>query len=460
MNMNRIAGRASAVLLLVVLLLGGLTFFLCEYAMDGEGWASYPGSMHLYDPQTGRFDNVYTTDRDGILLLDLREGRTYAPNSLVRKATLHWVGDPAGNISTPFLSHYSKELAGFDHLNGLYAHGDPGAKIQLTLSSRIQSAALEAMGDFRGTVAVMNYETGEILCAVSTPAFDPETPPVITQENAQQWEGVYLNRFTQVCYVPGSIFKIVTAAAALESIPDIESMTFTCGGQYPIGPDLVTCEAIHGTQDMKTAFANSCNCAFAQVALLLGEDTLSRYIGQFGITDSLDFDGISTAEGSVEIDGAADVELAWSAIGQHKDQINPARYLAFLAAIARDGAEVEPFVVSRISIGNETTYSAEEGRGDRIMSVSTAKTLREYLLNNVQTVYGAQQFSGFTAGGKSGTAEVGGGLKSNALFTGFLEEEDYPLAFIAVVENGGYGSRTCIPILAQVLEACREELNG
>lgn len=458
--MNRIAGRASAVLLLTAALLTGLVFFLCEYFVEAENWAIFSGSPHIYDSQTGRLDNYYATDRDGILLLDLRDGHSFAPDVLVRKAALHWTGDREGNVSVPFYAHYTEELAGFDILNGIYAYGNPGANIRLTLSSRIQAVALEAMGGFKGTVAVMNYETGEILCAVSTPAFDPEAAPEITKENEEQWEGVYLNRFTQTCYVPGSIFKIVTAAAALEELPGIEEMTFTCAGSYEFGVDKVTCEAVHGTQDIKAAFAHSCNCAFAQIALLLGQEKLDKYVRQFGITESVSFDGITTAQGSVALENTADVELAWSAIGQHKDQINPCRYLTFLAAIARDGVEVTPHVIEEISIGTQKTYSAGEGREKRIMSVTTAKTLQEYMLNNVRTIYGADKFQGFTAGGKSGTAEVGGGLKPNALFTGFLQDKEYPLVFIAVAENGGYGSTTCIPILSKILAACREELRG
>ncbi|MBQ8622491.1 MAG: penicillin-binding protein [Oscillospiraceae bacterium] len=456
--MNRIAGRATAVLLLVVILLGGLTFFLCEFTMEAKDWVLFNGSPHLYNSETGRLRDIYTTDRDGTLLLDLRDGRTYASDSVIRQATLHWTGDQLGNISVPFYGNYLEQLAGFDYLNGLYAYGDPGAKVELTISAKLQTVALEALGSNRGTVAIMNYETGEILCAVSNPSFDPENAPEITEENLSQWEGVYLNRFTQATYVPGSIFKIVTLAAALETIQDIESMTFQCTGKYQLGNDWVTCEAVHGTQDLKTAFARSCNCAFAQIALLIGEENLSKYIDQFGVTEELCFDGITTEAGSVALSDTADVELAWSAIGQHKDQINPARYLAFLASIARGGVEVDPHIVRSVSIGADETYQAQTGEGKRIMSVSTAETLRQYLRNNVQTIYGPEKFGILAACGKSGTAEVGGGQKSNALFTGFTLDEDYPLAFIAVVENGGYGSNTCIPILAKVLDECVEVL--
>ena len=93
------------------------------------------------------------------------------------------------------------------------------------------------------------------------------------------------------------------------------------------------------------------------------------------------------------------------------------------------------------------------------MSASTAKILREYLAFNVEDKYGSQNFPGLTVGGKTGTAEVGGGKKPNALFTGIVEDEQYPLAFIVVVEDGGYGAKVSLPIAAKVLQACKEALD-
>lgn len=456
--MNRIAGRATAVLLLAAILLGGLSFFLVEYAMEAENWVLFSGSPHIYDSQTGRLEGMFTVDREGALLLDLRDGRTYARDSLIRQATLHWTGDTLGNIRVPFYGTYLEELIGFSHLNGLYHYADQDAKVTLTISGALQSVALKALADRRGTVAIMNYETGEILCAVSNPSFDPEDPPQITDENLDQWEGVYLNRFTQALYVPGSIFKIVTLAAALETLPDIESMTFHCSGKVEFGGNWVRCEVAHGTMDLKTAFARSCNCTFGQIGQMLGEETLLECITQFGLTRSMSFDGITTEAGSVELDGVGPLALAWSAVGQHKDQINPAGFLAFLSAIARGGVEVSPYIVQSVSIGADTTYNAQTREGKRIMSVTTAETIQAYLRNNVLTVYGPEKFGILPACGKSGTAEIDGDRKSNALFTGFVQDETYPLAFICIVENGGYGSTACIPVLARILDACVENL--
>ena len=238
--MNRIAGRAGITLLLVLLLLAGLVFFLCEYVIEAGDWVVFDGSPHVYNG--GNIGCGVVTDRDGILLLDMSDSRTYASTEEVRSATVHWLGDRSGSISAPALSAYASELAGFDLLNGVYSYGNTGGVAELALSAGVQTVALEALGDYKGTVGIYNYETGELLCAVTTPTYDPDNAPDITDDTQGQYEGLYVNRFTQSTYIPGSIFKIVTLAAALETIPDITEQTFVCRGSYTIGNEEIICE--------------------------------------------------------------------------------------------------------------------------------------------------------------------------------------------------------------------------
>ena len=154
------------------------------------------------------------------------------------------------------------------------------------------------------------------------------------------------------------------------------------------------------------------------------------------------------------------MEIAWSGIGQYTNLVNPCRYMTFMGAIAGGGSAAEPYLVSGISVGSDTTYTAKTQKTARIMSEETAGTLQAYMRNNVEAVYGAGNFAGLTVCAKSGTSQLGGGATSNAMFAGFVTDEAYPLAFIAVVENGGYGSSTCVPILSKVLSACKAELDA
>ena len=453
--MNRIAGRTWVLWLLILLLLGGLGFFLWEYAAHSHKWVMHSGNPHVYQGGAQTIACGKVTDRDGRLLLNMGNGRVYAADAVLRSATIHWLGDRSGNIAAPILSEYARQLAGFTPVNGIYGYGGTGAQASLTLSASVQKTALEALEGYKGTVAVYNYRTGEILCAVSTPTFDPDHVPDFSADITGLYEGVYLNRFTQSAYIPGSIFKIVTTAAALETIPDIRRQSFTCTGSLAIGGDYVTCERAHGTMNLKNAMARSCNCYYAQLALQLGADTLEEKVEAYGVTKPVTFDGITTASGNFRAAGQQKVELAWSAIGQHKDQINPCAFLTFVGAIANGGQGIRPYVMA--SVGD---YQAQPEQMERIMSEETAGVLREFMRNNVVNNDGAENFPGLTVCAKSGTGQVGGGQRSNAMFAGFVADGEYPLAFIAAVENAGYGKQVCVPILSKVLAACRDVMDG
>lgn len=454
--MNRISKRAGMLMVFVLILVAGFTFFISEYISRAGDWVLFPGSPHVYSG--GNINRGSVADRDGILILNVQNGKkTYSANAALRKTTLHWVGDRYGYVSAPALPNYAKEIAGFDLLNGIYTYADQGGVASLTLSAKVQLAALEAMGSYKGTVAVYNYKTGELICAVSTPNYDPDNIPDIEGDATGIYDGVYMNRFTQSCYIPGSIFKIVTAAAALEAIPNIQEQTFQCTGSYEIQGEFITCETAHRNQNIKQAFCNSCNCAFAQIALQLGPDVLERYVQQFGVTDSISFDGITTAQGSFETSDAP-LNLGWSAVGQYLNQINPCSYLTFVGAVANGGKGVLPHVVDSVKVGSMKTYEAESKAGERIMSAATAELIAAYMRNNVQTKYGDDNFPGLTVCAKTGTAEVGGEQKPNAMFTGFVTNDEYPLAFIVCIEDGGYGRQVCVPIASKVLAACKENL--
>lgn len=454
-QMNRIASRAKALFLVALVLVGGFAFFLGEYLVKADDWVIFAGSPHVYNG--GNIGCGVVVDRDNTLLLNLNEGRAYSNLLAIRQATVHWVGDRYGSVSAPALPYYAAEMAGFDRLNGVYNYGQSGGVAELTLSAKAQMAALEALGDYKGTVAVYNYKTGQLLCAVTTPTYDPDNVPQFTEGDAQ-YEGLYVNRFTQSCYIPGSIFKLVTLAAALETNPDIVNQTFTCTGSYEIAGETITCEGPYWKQTLKEAFCNSCNCAFAQIALQLGAETLQEYVEKFGITDAVSFDGITTATGNFRTVGEAELNVAWSGIGQYMDLVNPCAFMTFMGAIANDGRVVSPYLVEEISVNGNRTYDAKVNTGDQIMSEKTAEILQEYLQNNVYAKYGANNFPGLTVGAKTGTGEVEG-KKPNAMLTGYVETEEYPLAFVVCVEDAGYGKTVCIPIASKVLEAVRQALS-
>jgi peptidoglycan glycosyltransferase len=134
--------------------------------------------------------------------------------------------------------------------------------------------------------------------------------------------------------------------------------------------------------------------------------------------------------------------------------------MTFMGAIAGGGSGAEPYFVADITAGGKHTYRAETVSTGRIMSAETAKTLQELMRNNVVVKYGIENFPDMTICAKSGTAEVGPEKEPHAMFSGFVTDEEYPLAFMVTVENAGSGRKTCVPIISKVLTACKEVMDA
>ena len=459
--MNRVTKRTWLMGLFVLILVGGMVFFVVDYWHNASDWIASPGSPHVSNRTNIGVGTI--TDRSGAVLLDMGEKRTYSSNESTRKSTLHWVGDRQGKISAGAVTSYAGAMVGFDPVNGIYNSEDTAGVTTLTLSERVQNTALEALAGRKGTVAVYNYKTGEILCAVTSPSFDPDNVPDIDGDTTGKYEGIYLNRFIQSSYVPGSIFKVVTTAAALECVPGIQEESFLCTGtvEYGSGSNIatVTCENAHGTVNLKSALAKSCNCAFAKIAEKIGKENMMKCVKQFQIADALQFDGVTTSKGKYDLTGAASASFAWSCIGQHSDLINPARFMTFMGAIAGGGKAAEPYVVANVTCAGEVTYEAETSMTEQLMSREIAETLKAYMRSNVKNGYGDGNFGGLSVCAKTGTSQLGGEAVSNAMFAGFVADENYPLAFISVVENAGYGASAALPVAAKVLSVCAQVMD-
>lgn len=450
--MKRISRRIFFLTILIAILVVGVGVFAVRYALHAGQWVVFPGSPHLY--AGSNLSTGQVVDRDGTLLLDNTDGRTYAQDSALRKATLHLLGDRYGYISAPVVGEYADELVGFSLVNGLYSAQGGEKTAQMTISASVQKTAQQALAGRKGTIGVYNYKTGEILCAVTSPSYDPDNVPDVENDPTGAYDGVYLNRFFQTTYVPGSIFKVLTAAAAIETIDDVQSQTFVCEGKWELGADTIVCNGTHGTVNLKQALEHSCNVAFGQLALQIGEETLTRYAKKAGITEPLKFDGITTAAGKFDLTGAADSQIAWAGIGQHTDLINACRYMTYMGAVANGGTAAAPYLMERAGDGLLTGYQAKTKMMDAVMDAHTADVLAEMMHSAVVNMYGAWQFPDLYVCAKSGTAELGENTTPHATFSGFIRDDDYPLAFIVIVENGGSGSATCAPIAGQVLNAC------
>lgn len=451
--MRKIEKRAFLCWVLALALLLGLGVFTVRWFTRGGGWASSAFNRHLYNT-SGILKSGTVLDRDGDVLTTVTADgqRTYYDNSTVRKATLHAVGDLYGNIGTGALSAFADQLTGYNLLDGAY-HGDTGNNLYLTIDARYNYIAYEALKGKKGAVGVYNYKTGEILCMVSTPTYDPLHVPSDIDSN-ERYDGAYLNRFLSSTFVPGSVFKTVTAAAAIEKIPDLMERTFTCEGSAQVGDDVVTCPGVHGTMDIYGAMANSCNIAFARLAAELGADTLSSYTKKAGLTDSYSVNGLPTARGTFSFQGATENQLGWSGVGQYHDLVNPCSLMVYMGAIASGGRAAEPRILLKTTTASGLPTSLQlTHKTGKLIEADTAAILADMMHRNVEETYGAKRFPNMDICAKSGTAEVGADKAANAWFAGFLRDEDHPYAFVVLVENGGGGASVAGTVAGKVLDA-------
>ena len=455
--MKKVSGRAIFPLILAIVLLAGTVLLCVRYFAKADEWVTFSGSPHVY---TGvNLDGGVVTDRDGELLLDSTDGRTYSDDAATRTATMHLLGDRYGYIQAPLLGSFADDMIGFDKINGLYGAEGTEANAALTLSAAAQKAAYQALGNYHGTVGVYNYKTGEILCAVTSPSYDPDNMPDVDADTSGAYDGVYVNRFFQAAYTPGSIFKIVTLAAAIETVPDWENLTFTCEGKTIIGGQEIICEGVLGSITLNHALELSCYVAFGELAGKVGTKALMEYAEKLGLTESFECDGIPVKAGTVDLKDADAGDLAWAGIGQYTDQVNALTFLRAMGRIAGGGTGAEPYLMEKITRGEKIVYEAKTETSSRALKAETAEKLTEYLRNNVATIYGNGQFGGLNVCAKSGTAEHEGET-ADAMFAGYCVDENCPLVFVVFVENGGAGSAVAAPIAAKVLQVCAAAMNG
>ena len=422
--MKKVKRRAASALLIAALLVVGLAVYLVRLADDGGAWASYfnggtPGGTIL--------------DRNGVVLYTSDDsGFSFAEDWSTRVACYHLIGDTAGNIRTGALRQFRDKLAGYSFIEGATS----GQTISLTVDSALNVAAYSALAGRNGAVMLMDYTTGEILCMVSSPGDDPANP------TSTPAEGTYLNKCLSSSFTPGSVFKLVTLAAAIDNIPDLFERSLWCEGSMIVDGAKLTCTGNHGSQTIEQALANSCNCAFGTLALELGPDIMAEYAEKLGITAQLTLDGMDVLPGSFTKGEEGSVGLAWSGVGQYEDLVCPYAMVRYVAAIANGGSVYEPTLLGRGKLDKET----------ELLSASTAQKISEMMNYNVQNAYGSWVFPGLNVSAKTGTAEVGDGT-SHAWMTGFLNAPEHPYAFVVILEHAGGGLANAGPVANAVLQA-------
>ncbi len=452
--MKKIQRRALLCVGICLFLTFGMIFFLYEYGTKGDRWFIQRYNRHLYSDQQKLLSGT-VEDINGVLLSQVQDGsRIFSQDEATRIANLHVVGDAHGNIGTAALSLYADYLISYSALSGAGGITEEGNHLTLTVDSRLNIAAREALEDHAGCVAVYNYKTGEIICLVSTPDYDPEHVPEDLESNPA-YNGAYLNRFYSSTFRPGSIMKLITLEAVLSEIPDAETRTYTCTGSLPVGDNIVTCERAHGTMSLADALARSCNCVFADLSVELGGQTLQRYVRKAGLTHSYTLGGVHTAKGSFELATITDYQLGWAGVGLYHDLVNPCSMLIYLGSVAGDGRAALPTTLQKVTADGKLLYEHKPEKTSQLLSAEIAGKLRSYMKNNAATMYDLSRFPTTEIAAKSGTIETKTG-KSNCWFAGFLTDSEMPYAFLVYMENAGSGNRVAGSAAAKVLHALYE----
>lgn len=451
--MKTVGFRSMVLYLLLLVFCGGIGYLLVNLFLHGSQWAMQPYNGHIY-AENASVNMGEIKDRDGTVLAETKDNqRLYAENGTIRRALLHTVGDPYGNISTSVEYSMRAKLTGYNLVFGLNdtVFSRFGNHIDLTLDAGACGAAYEALGGHNGAMIAYNYKNGEILCKVSAPGFDPMNVPDDIEEN-DAYKGAYLDNTLSSSFTPGSIFKLVTAAAAMEKWPDSwNGRTYDCQGSLDIGGSKVTClhGNAHGTQNMYEAMGNSCNVYFGQLARDIGASALQKKAEEMGFNKDLYFGNIPIDTSSLDLSGCSENQLAWAGVGQYTVLVNPYHMMALMGAVANGGEYVEPRLTKSGSLFGDLT-----GSDRRLMSASTAAQLKSLMRVNVETYYGDWMFpDGLRVCAKTGTGEVGEEKAPNCWIVGFCDSEEYPYAFAVLVEEGSGGIESAGNAAAAMLRA-------
>lgn len=464
--MKMITKRAIFLWIMCILFIFGLGFMTYSLVTNSEDWVMKPYNRHVYrDGQLVAAGAI--KDRNGVVLSETKDGkRVYNEDKDVRMSTLHVVGDTRNFISTGVQSKFESELVGYNLFSGVYNINKNGGgnDIKLTIDSEINKVALKALGDKKGTIAVVNYKTGDIVSMVSTPTYDVNNVPKDIN-TAEEYEGVYINRFLRGLYTPGSTFKVVTSISALENIGDsIYKENFKCNRVFDVDgikEDEIICNARHGSITFEEALAKSCNIAFSKIAIEIGPEKLAETVDKLGLTSSVSIsNNIVTEKGRFYLKpNDADALVGWTGIGQGDTLVCPAAMLRLMCAIANDGKAVPFNIVDDFtnSAGKDLGFSPKKDE-TQLLSSEVASKMKKLMRNNVKKQYKDSKYKGLNLCAKSGTAQIDDIDEHNtAWFVGFMDDEEHPYAFVVVAEKGNSGSKTAGPMANKVLQAVVEQ---
>ena len=332
-----------------------------------------------------------------------------------------------------------------------------GDTVVSTLNADLQTTAYNSLGDRRGAVVALEPSTGKILAMVSKPDFDPnnissEWDTLVNDESNSS----LLNRATMGQYPPGSTFKLVTALDYFRTKGTFNGYSFNCQGTITLEDHTIHCynSTVHGQEDFYTAFANSCNCAFAEIGTELGGSSLLKTSEDLLFNQKLPLR--SYRKSSFTLNGKSGIPLTMqTAIGQGNTLVSPMHMALITSAVANGGVLMKPYLIDKVlnDSGDQISMTQPEAY-KRLMTNNEASLLGKLMQQVVEKgTATALNGRGYTVAGKTGSAEYDENGSSHSWFIGYSNTDNPDLVVAIIVEGGGTGSEAAVPIAADIFDA-------
>lgn len=350
----------------------------------------------------------------------------------------------------------------------LYIEPQDGSTIRLTIDATIQEIVEKAMRECYEVnkaqavhALVMDVYTGAVLAMCSKPDYDPNDPP---REQLDALQSLMRIRLISDSYEPGSTFKILTAAAALDSGVTTPEDGFYCSGKIKVDGDTIKCwGSPHKAETMAQALQNSCNPVFVELALRMGAQRFYQYLHAFGLGSKTNIDLQGEESGIlIPVNSVKNVDLARIGFGQSV-AVTPIQLLTAACSVLNGGRLMRPYLLKEaVSPDGTVLYRTSPKVVSTPISEETSLTMRK-LLEDVVAVGGAKnaRIPGYRIGGKTGTAQVykDGRIVRNVhigSFLGFAPADDPRIALLVIVDEADtpvdYGGTTAAPFARQILE--------
>ena len=447
---NRLTRAVLAFTALFAILIGNLTYVQVIKAKD---YQDMPTNNHTI-ARSKYIQRGSIITSDGVTLAESlqQEDGTYVrsyPNGNLAAHVVGYVSQQYGTTAIESVMNDtltgSKDYSSWNNaIASLAGQTQPGNTAKLTIDSRIQTAAEQALKGFKGAVVVIDPRTGAVLACASSPTYDNTNIDALLQTGGGE-DGSMYNRAMDALYTPGSTFKVVTLSAALETGTASLTSTYQAPGSMDIGNAQVTNYAneSYGTISLQQAFAVSSNVVFGQVANEVGANTLVQFANAFGYGQKLGQDLTSAASIMADPSLMTEWETAWAGAGQpvgmdHTPgpQTTVMQNAVIAAAIANSGVVMDPYFVAQVLAPDGTVVKTTQSRSlGQAVSSATADQVKQAMLAVVQSGTGTDaQIPGVKVAGKTGSAEIGG-TNVNSMFVGFAPYDSPTVAISVALED-------------------------